>query len=76
MKLVLKTNNPVQLSFAEALLKNAGIASYRLDEQASSTDGSLGILPRRLMVADEDFARAETLIKDGLSDEAPWSTTS
>jgi hypothetical protein len=76
MKLVLKTNNPVQLNFAEALLKDAGIQSFRLDEQASSTDGSLGILPRRLMVADEDFGQAETILKDGLADEAPWSTTS
>jgi hypothetical protein len=76
MKLVLKTNNPVQLSYAEALLKDAGIQSFRLDEQASSTDGSLGILPRRLMVADEDLARAEGLLKDGLADEAPWTTAS
>jgi Putative prokaryotic signal transducing protein len=76
MKLVLKTNNPVQLNFAEALLKDAGIQSFRLDEQASSTDGSLGILPRRLMVADEDFGQAEAILKDGLADEAPWSTTS
>jgi hypothetical protein len=76
MKLVLKTNNPVQLNFAEALLKDAGIQSFRLDEQASSTDGSLGILPRRLMVADEDFGQAETILKEGLADEAPWSTAS
>ncbi len=76
MKLVLRTNNPVQLDFAEVLLKDAGIASYRLDEQMSVTDGSLGILPRRLMVADEDFARAETLLKEGFASEAPWTTGS
>jgi hypothetical protein len=76
MKIVLRTNNPVQLDFAEVLLKDAGIASYRFDEQMSVTDGSLGILPRRLMVADEDFARAEALLKDGLSSEAPWTTAS
>ena len=69
MKLVLKTNNPVQLSYAEALLKNAGIETFRFDDQMSVIEGSLGILPRRLMVADEDFGRAEQVLKDGL--EAP-----
>jgi hypothetical protein len=69
MKLVLKTNNPVQLSYAEALLKNAGIETFRFDDQMSVNEGSLGILPRRLMVADRDFGRAEQVIKDGL-DEA------
>jgi hypothetical protein len=68
MKLVLKTNNPVQLDFAEALLNDAGIETFRLDEHASVMDGSLGVLPRRLMVADEDLTRAETLLKDGLAD--------
>lgn len=67
MKPVLKTNNPVQLDFAEALLKDAGIETFRFDEQMSVMEGSLGVLPRRLMVADEDFARAEALLKDGLS---------
>jgi len=36
----------------------------------SVMDGSLGILPRRLMVADDDFSRAEELLKGGLPDDA------
>lgn len=66
MKIVLRSNNPVQLGFAEALLKDAQIASFRFDEQMSMTEGSIGILPRRLMVADEDFARAEQILHEGL----------
>lgn len=66
MKAVFKSNNPVQLDFAEALLKDAGIETFRLDEHASVMDGSLGVLPRRLMVADDDFDSAQTLLKDGL----------
>lgn len=66
MKVVLQTNDPVQLGFAEALLKDAQIASFRFDEQMSTNEGSLGILPRRLMVADEDLARAEEVLREGL----------
>jgi hypothetical protein len=67
MKIVLRTNNPIQLGFAEALLKDAQIACFRFDEQMSTTEGSLGILPRRLMVADEDLTRAEAILREGLS---------
>ena len=70
MKIVLQTNNPVQLGFAEALLKDAQIACFRFDEQMSTTEGSLGILPRRLMVADEDLTRAEAILREGLSGAA------
>jgi hypothetical protein len=71
MKIVLQTNNPVQLGFAEALLKDAQIACFRFDEQMSTTEGSLGILPRRLMVADEDLARAEVILREGFTADAP-----
>jgi tRNA1(Val) A37 N6-methylase TrmN6 len=67
MKPVLKTNNIVLLSFARDLLAQGGIDSVVFDENASVMDGSLGMLPRRLMVTDEDFARAAPLLKDGLA---------
>jgi Putative prokaryotic signal transducing protein len=68
MREVLKTNNAVLLNFAEVLLKDARIEAVVFDGHMSVMDGSLGILPRRLMVADEDFARAELLLEDGLRD--------
>jgi hypothetical protein len=68
MRAVLKTNNLVQLNFAEAILKDAGIASVVFDAQMSMTEGSVGILPRRLMVSDEDFSAAERLLREGLTD--------
>jgi hypothetical protein len=68
MREVLKTNNAVLLNFAEVLLKDARIEAVVFDGHMSVMDGSLGILPRRLMVADEDFARAERLLEDGLRD--------
>ena len=70
MRPVLKTNNPVLLSFAQDLLAQANIVSMVFDENASVMDGSLGILPRRLMVADEDFARGRTLLREGMEASA------
>ena len=67
---LLKTNDPVLLDFAQVLLADAGIASVVFDSHMSIMDGSLGILPRRLMVADDDFARAERLLKEALPEQA------
>jgi hypothetical protein len=71
MKVVLKTNDVVLLSFAQSLLKDAQIEALVFDGNASVMDGSLGILPRRLMVDDEDFSQAQRILRDGLSAPAP-----
>jgi hypothetical protein len=68
MRAVLKTNNPVQLDFAQILLKEAGIEVVVFDNNMSIMDGSLGILPRRLMVADDDFTKAQGILRDGMGD--------
>ena len=70
MRPVLKTNDPVLLSFAQSLLAEGEIASVVFDENASVMDGSLGILPRRLMVADEDYERGRSILRDGLARQA------
>jgi hypothetical protein len=66
MRAVLKTNNAVMLSYAGHVLEEAEIDSVVFDENASVMDGSLGFLPRRLMVRDEDFDRALRLLKDAV----------
>jgi len=66
MRTLLKTNDIVLLDFAKALLRDAEIEAVVFDESMSVMDGSLGILPRRLMVADEDEARARSVLDDGL----------
>lgn len=66
MRSVLKTNNPVVLSYASHVLDEAGIDSVVFDENASIMDGSMGMLPRRLMVLDEDFAKADRLLRDAV----------
>jgi tRNA1Val (adenine37-N6)-methyltransferase len=76
MRAVLKTNNPVLLSFAQSLLTDAQIECVVFDENASVMDGSLGILPRRLMVADDDFDRSQSILREGVARrEGPAETT-
>jgi hypothetical protein len=63
MRAVLKTNNAVVLDYAANLLSQEGIESVVFDTHASIVDGSTGMLPRRLMVLDEDFSRAQSLLR-------------
>ena len=66
MKELLRTNNVVRLSWAQALLRDAGIDSVVLDHHASLVDGSIGAVPRRLMVAERDHDRSTDV--DALED--------
>ena len=66
MRAVLKTLDPVMLNYAANLLSQEGIESVVFDTHASVMDGSMGFLPRRLMVQDEDFAKAEKLLRAAL----------
>ncbi|MBI3513328.1 MAG: DUF2007 domain-containing protein [Proteobacteria bacterium] len=58
MREVLRSNDAVRLSWLTALLADAGIAAVVFDTHMSIVEGSIGALPRRLMVEDDDHARA------------------
>lgn len=62
MKELLRTNNPVRLSWLQALLSDSGIDTLVLDHHTSLVEGNIGAIPRRLMVADGDLARARALL--------------
>jgi Putative prokaryotic signal transducing protein len=62
MKELLRTNDPVRLSFVQALLRDSGIDSLVLDHHTSLVEGSIGAIPRRLMVAQRDYRRARALL--------------
>eukprot|EP01034_Spumella_vulgaris_P020155 gene20155-25816_t len=49
MKELIRTNDVVLLSFAESLMKDAGINSLIADQGMSILEGSLGLLPRRFL---------------------------
>jgi hypothetical protein len=62
MKELLRTNDWVRLSWAQAVLADAGIRSAVMDLHTSILEGSIGALPRRLMVDARDHARAQRVI--------------
>ena len=65
MKELFRTNNAVYLSFAQAVLKDEGIETLLFDAHMSVMDGSIGALPRRLMVVyDEQLERARHILAD------------
>ncbi len=64
MRVVATSNDPVRLSFLTALLADAGIDAVLLDTHASVIEGSIGAIPRRLMVATDDEARARRVLRD------------
>jgi Putative prokaryotic signal transducing protein len=64
MKELLRTTDPTIIAFATALLDGEGIRAFDLDVHMSVLDGSMGILPRRLMVRDEDHPAAARVIRD------------
>jgi hypothetical protein len=57
MRCILTTNNPATLNFAEAILKEANIDYFVLDQNMSVLEPSI-MIPRRLMVIDEDESAA------------------
>jgi len=63
-KELLRTTDLVRLSWLSALLADAGIATVVLDTHTSVVEGSLGVLPRRLMVVDGDLAHARRVLRE------------
>ncbi len=64
MKEVARSTDPVRLSFLTALLADAGLTAIPLDQHASIVQGSLGMLPQRLMVIDEEFEAAVAVLRE------------
>jgi hypothetical protein len=70
MKELIRTNDAVVISFVESLLRDAGIGCLVADQNMSVLDGSIGVLPRRVMVLDEDVAGARRILADaGIANE-------
>ena len=64
MKELLRTNDPTLVAFATALLQGEDIECFQMDVHMSVLEGSIGILPRRLMVADDDLTQAQRILRD------------
>lgn len=70
MRELVRTNDAVLLSAIQALLDGAEIGHLVLDQNMSIVEGSLGIIPRRIMVHEDDNRAARQLLTDaGLAHE-------
>jgi len=67
---LIRTNDAVVISFAQSLLRDAGIECLVADENMSVLDGSIGVLPKRILVADDEVDQARRLLNDaGIGNE-------
>jgi hypothetical protein len=67
---LVRTNDMVLVSAVGALLDGANIHHLVLDQNMSIIEGSLGVLPRRILVHDDDNRAARQLLRDaGLAHE-------
>jgi len=64
MKELLRTNDPTVIAFTQALLRAEGIDCFEFDVHMSVLEGSIGIMPRRLMALDRDLFRARAILRD------------
>ncbi|MFG1401666.1 DUF2007 domain-containing protein [Xanthobacter sp. V0B-10] len=64
MQELVRTNDLVLLGAIGALLDAARIGHLVADAHTSALEGSIGILPRRLLVPDDDAPRARRLLAE------------
>lgn len=66
---LLRTNDAVLITAVEALLSGAGIECMVADRYMSVMEGSIGVLPRRVLVPDDEVPKARRVLTDaGLGD--------
>ncbi len=67
---LVRTNDAVLITAIEALLNGAGIKYLVFDRNMSVLEGSVGILPRRVLVQDDSLQNARRVLEDaGLGHE-------
>lgn len=64
MKELVRTNDPALISYIEALLKSLEVHYHVADQAISAAEGSILMFPKRILVAEEDAAKARELLKD------------
>jgi len=64
LKELVRTNDLVLITLIEALLKEQSISYLVLDQNMSVLEGSIGVLPRRVMALNDDYERARQILID------------
>lgn len=70
MQELMRSNDAVTLSFVEALMRDAGIGVMIADQSMSILEGSIGAIPRRILVESDRIDQARRIMRDaGLGHE-------
>jgi hypothetical protein len=64
MQEILRTNDPILISYVRSLLMDAGIESVEFDSHIANLEGGVSAIPCRLMVIDADVDRALSILAD------------
>ena len=64
MQEILRTNDPILISYIRSLLMDAGIESVEFDSHIANLEGGVSAIPCRLMVIDADVDRALSILAD------------
>lgn len=64
MKELMRTNDITLTALVRSILNDADIPTFELDVNMSVLEGSIGIMPRRMMVADRDWDRANKIMEE------------
>ena len=68
MQAILRTNDPVLISYVRSLLMDAGIESVEFDSHIANMEGGVSAIPCRLMVLDTEVDRALAILADSKLD--------
>ena len=60
---IMRTTNPVDVNYIQALLKDAGIFVAVFDDNISVVEGSIGLFPKRVMISEDDRDAAREVLR-------------
>ncbi|MFL2660540.1 MAG: DUF2007 domain-containing protein [Alphaproteobacteria bacterium] len=63
MRVVLKSNDFVFISWVKNIFNSNSIKFYTLDEEMSTMEGNITAIPVRIMVDDSDFQKAKKILE-------------
>jgi len=70
MRRIVRSNAPVLIHFVTVLLRDAGLSPQLVDQHISAIEGSIGALPRRVLVASDELAQAKRVMQE--ADMSQW----
>ena len=70
MREILRSNDPVLINFVVVLLRDASLNPHLVDEHVSAIEGSIGALPRRVLIAADEVAQAKRVMQE--ADLSQW----